>query len=354
MPNNIEEFIEEMIKAAKARQDLSVWQNHPETSDVSNLISTLASFPRRRVELPNLANIQGRVLDRIEASKNRDGFWMAIPNIFKIGVAILGSLLIVGSLAMGLSVAALQSVPGQAIYPLKKIVENIQLKFTPEQQVASLQIQFANNRVDELQTVLEQQQQGELTDTQTQAIVSATVKDIQKTTAAAVHSSASQPKSGIVNKLADINNKLKIASIQSGGEVKIEIEKAIQSTQDSQTEAIKNIQDSGGQVNAPPIDNADNKVTASGKLTTVTDSSVSIGTAKFLLTKDTKYINIVADNLKAGLMVTIIGEIKDNKTYADQITLVITPATSGDSTVKTEILNPEVVPLNPTGSAVPR
>ncbi len=345
MPNNPEQFIEEMIRAAKQRQDLSVWQKHSDTKDLANIILDLSALPRQNVAVPDLAKIQGRILDRIAIPQTSNlGIWASIPRIFKVGSVILGSLLIVVSLTMGVAVAALQSVPGSAIYPLKKIVENVELRLTPEQEVASLQIQFAVNRIEEIQAVIEQQQQGELSNQQAGQIVSATIKSLQKSTAAAARNTKAQPKAGIVNKLADINNKLRVASIQSEGEVKIEIEKALQSTQDSQAEAIKNIQESGGSV---PSQTQDNSVTASGKLTSVTENSVSIGTAKFLLTHDTKYVNVLANELKPGLVVDIIGEIKDNKTYANQISLVSDPNISGESTIKTEIINPEVIPIDP-------
>src|SRR3989344_668185 len=272
--------------------------------------------------MPDLAKIQGRVLDRISVPQSEHrGIWASIPSFLKIGSAVFGSLLIVVSLTMGVAVAALQSGPDSAIYPLKKIVENIELRLTPEQEVASRQMQFAITRVEEIQAVIEQQQQGQLSNQEAKQIISATVKDLQKSTSAAARNTKAQPRSAIVNKLADINNKLKIASINSEGEVRIEIEKALQSTQDSQAEAIKNFEESG----------------------------VNIGTAKFLLTKETKYVNLSAADLKAGLVVDIIGQIKDNKSYADQITL-IEPKVSGESTVRTEIINPEIVPLDPNST----
>ena len=349
MPNDPEQFIEQMIKAAKQRQDLSAWQHHRdrETSDLANLILDLSSLPRHQIEMPDLAKIQGRVLDRISVPQSEHrGIWASIPSFLKIGSAVFGSLLIVVSLTMGVAVAALQSGPDSAIYPLKKIVENIELRLTPEQEVASRQMQFAITRVEEIQAVIEQQQQGQLSNQEAKQIISATVKDLQKSTSAAARNTKAQPRSAIVNKLADINNKLKIASINSEGEVRIEIEKALQSTQDSQAEAIKNFEESGVKIANPP---SDNNITASGKLTQVTESTVNIGTAKFLLTKETKYVNLSAADLKAGLVVDIIGQIKDNKSYADQITL-IEPKVSGESTVRTEIINPEIVPLDPNST----
>src|SRR3989344_3729110 len=322
MPNDPQQFIEEMIRAAKRRQDLSVWLKHPETTDTANTIQKLFNIPRRSVLLPDLAKIQARVLDRIEMrADKRVGVWASIPSVLKTSVAVLGSLMIVVSVTMGAAVAALQSVPGQPIYPLKKIVENIELRLTPDSKVAALQIQFADNRINELQTVIEQQEQGQLSEQEVQKIVSATVKDIQKNTAAAAKSTAQQPQSAILSKFTDISNKLKIASIETSGEVKIEIEKAIQSTQDSKAEATKSVQEAGLEIEGEPV-LIDNSVTATGKLTAASETSVSIGTVKFLLTKETEFIGLTIQELKIGLLVDISGQIQDNKTYADQIRLI--------------------------------
>lgn len=351
MPNDPQQFIEEMILAAKRRQDLSVWLKHPETADTANTILKLETIPRRNVILPDLAALQARVLDKIQAKASaRASVWASIPNMLKTSFALLGSLMIVVSVTMGVAVAALQSVPGQPIYPLKKIVENIELRLTPKSKVAALQIQFADNRISELQTVIEQQEQGQLSEQEVQKIVSATVRDIQKNTAAAAKSTANQPQSAILSKFTDISNKLKIASIEASGEVKIEIEKAIQSTQDSKAEAIKSVQEAGLEIEGEPVV-IDNSVTATGKLTAASETSLSIGTIKFLLTKETKFIGLTIKDLKVGLLVDIRGQIKDNKTYADTVELVVvpeekqvepvtnnneTPAVSGENTDNTE------------------
>lgn len=328
MPNDQHQFIEEMISSAKKRQDLSVWLKHPETSEVAKTVMKLSAIPLRKVELPDLAQIQGRILDRIghkTASENKR--WATFPSVLKFGSAIFGSLMIVISLTMGVAVAALQSVPGQAIYPLKKIVENIELRLTPDSKVPALQIQLADKRISEIKSVLEQQESGQISAEEAQKIVSATVKDLQKTTAAA----AKKPKSTIVNKLNDISNELKTASIKTEGSVKIEIEKAIQSTQDSKAEAIKNAQEAGIEIVETTL--STDIVTASGKITAVSADSISIGTAKFLINKDTQFSGTTSKELKAGVIVDIEGIIKDNKTYAAKITLLIQPVEETDPEV---------------------
>jgi hypothetical protein len=344
MPNDQHQFIEQMIKAVKNGQDVSVWQKHAETSDLANTILKLSAVPRRSVRLPDLAKMQARILDRIEQKQTAPvGVWASIPSFLKIGSAVFGSLMIVISLTMGLAVAALQSVPGQAIYPLKKIVENIELRLTPESEVATLQVQFADNRVNEIQIVLEQQEQGQITAQEAQKIVSATIKDLQKTTSAAARSTTTQPKSTIASKLADISNKLRVASVKTEGEVKIELEKAVQSTNDSQVEAAKNAQLAGLEVEGEPVI-IPSTVTANGKLTAAAETAVSIGNIKFLITKDTKLTGLTLKDLKIGISVDIVGQIKDNKTYADEIKLIIVPTAPVTDPTETETEEPKTTP----------
>jgi len=322
MPNDPHQFIEEMIQSAKKRQDVSVWLRHPETADLAKTVLKLTSLPRRNVELPNLAKIQERILAKIESQQeSKESAWSHIPSFLKIGSAIFGSFMIVVSLTMGVAVAALQSVPGQAIYPLKKIVENIELRLTPESKVPALQIQLADKRISEIKTVLEQQKSGEISEEQAQKIVSATVKDLQRTTSAVAKSAGKQAKPTIVNKLTDMSNELKITSVNTEGSVKIEIEKAIQSTEDSTAEAIKNVQEAGIEIEPQPV--LPDAVTASGKITSSTFDTISIGTAKFLINQDTKFVNLTAKDLKVGLVVDINGVIKDNKTYAVKISVIL-------------------------------
>jgi hypothetical protein len=336
MPNDPHQFIEEMIQSAKKRQDVSVWLRHPETADLAKTVLKLTSLPRRNVELPNLAKIQERILAKIDAQQEtKSSVWSNIPYVLKFGSAIFGSFMIIVSLTMGVAVAALQSVPGQAIYPLKKIVENIELRLTPESKVPALQIQLADKRIQEIKTVLEQQKSGEISEAEAQKIVSATVADLQRTTSAVAKSAGKQVKPTIVNRLSDISDELKIASVTTEGSVKIEIEKAIQSTQDSKIEAIRNAKEAGIEIEIKPI--LPDAVTASGKITSLTFDSVSIGTAKFLIDRNTQFVNLTAKELKAGLIVDITGIIKDNKTYAVKISVILsTPEPTETKPTSTE------------------
>lgn len=218
------------------------------------LIEKLSAMPKANVDLPNFAIIKSRILKRINIPAEetvKASTWFGV----RITVGAIGSLLIIISLAMGTAVAALDSVPGQAIYPLKKIVENIELKLaTNEEEQAALQIKFADKRLEELSQILEQSKAGEASEVE----VSKAVASLQKTTRAALsaanNAKSTQPKVAVLTKLVAQSAVLKSAAIQSEGEVKAEIEKALETVVISQKEAIENIEQAGLKVEALPIE----------------------------------------------------------------------------------------------------
>lgn len=322
MELDLEKLIEEMDKSVKEETDLSVWKNNRKTSSFLNLIATLRSLPKARIASPDLMRIKNQVLDRISIpveAGSRSGYVFNFAKMLRMGAIAMASLVVfIGSVA-GVAAAALNSTPGQAFYPLKKVAENLELKLANDNQKAVLQMQFANNRMNEIQTVLAQKEAGELSEEQTQQLLAGPVRDLQKTTSAAARAATTSPK--VVSKLADLSTQLRAASIQSEGSVKAEIEKAIETTQISHDEAIQNLENAGMQVEGTPLE-ISNLVSASGKLTAVSETIVSIGTAKFLINKDTKYVNITGADLAVDQVVDIEAQIKDNKTYAQKITLI--------------------------------
>jgi hypothetical protein len=356
---DLEKIIDEIAARLHRGRDISFWQNSPQISPIANLLSKLSSFPKSKIPVADFTRIKNQVLDRIAipaeitTTKER-GFFALLPSVIKFAGVAIGSLLIVVSLGIGTSVAALNSMPGQPMYPLKKVVENIELKLTRDPAArANLQIQFANTRLDELSAVIEKNLSGEISNDQAQQIVSETVSDLQKTAAAVLNSSTkeSTPTSkqvSTLNKLVSLSNKqaevlkplLSAANISSDGQVKIAVEQALQASQISKEEAIKNIENAGLKVEDQPFnitEDTTNKISADGKITSLTSDSITIGTAKFLMTKDTEYVNIKSADLKVDLAVKITGEVKsDKKTYALTITAKDSTDTNTDSKNSTE------------------
>lgn len=349
---DLEQIIDEIANRLKQGRDITYWQTRNQFVPITNLLMKLTSFPKSKIPQPNLSRIKNQVLDRIavpkefESSTSRSGMFASIPQFLKFASGFVGALLILVSLGIGTAVAALQSQPGQPMYPMKKVVENLELRFTTDPAAkANLQIQFATNRLDELTTVLEKNQSGEISSAEAQKLVTKAVSDLQKSTAAAMNSPQTK-KASTLNKLVDLSNKqvavlqplLSAASVSNEGEVKIVLEQALETSIVSRDQAIKNIENAGLIVEDQPIVDATttSKVTAKGKITSLTTDTVSIGTAKFLLTKETQYVTIKNTDLKLDLAVQITGEVRDDKkTYALTISLVETD-TKTDTTSPTD------------------
>lgn len=315
----MEELIDKVVNRVKANADISDISN-PRIKSLANVIFRLNSLPKARIEQPNFSILREKILHKISVKEpvtNQNIIWSFFHlRSFRITAGLVGSFLIVSSLAMGTAVAALDSLPGQTLYPLKKVAESIQLRLIyNESDRADLQVKFAQNRIQELEDVLQQTEEGKISSEDAQKIVAQGVKEVQKTSATAVGTKASAiSKANIVSKLATLNDKLKTASIKTEGQVQLEFK-----------QALANLERAGLKVEDSPIDlgsASKDPVTAYGKLTVVNETSVSIGTAKFLLTKETKFNKIKPEELKAEQVVGIKAEVKDNKTYALEITLI--------------------------------
>lgn len=370
MSIDIEKLIDELATRAQNGRDISHAQRNPHIAPLANLIARLASFPKADLPKADLLKLKNQIMDRIsipaeETIGAKASVWASIPYLIRSTAGIVGSLLIVVSLGVGTAVAALQSVPGEAIYPLKKVVENIELKLTMDKTAkANLQIQFANNRLDEIEEVLEKNQAGEISNSETQKIVKDTLEELQKTATAALNTTSetsdSKPKVSALSKIVDLSNKqvavlkplLSAAAIQNEGEVKIVLQKALETSLDSKQQAIKNIENAGLKIeDAPIIDNApeSNLASANGKITAITVDSISIGTSKFTLTKETQYVGLKAEDLKLDLAVAISGEVNDDKkTYATIITAANpVDETSTDTETDTNSENQTETPSTP-------
>lgn len=331
MTRNIDEnLIEKMIAVSKQGRLAS-------DTEISSLIVKLATLPKFKAPRADFMRVKGKVLDRIAIPQTETvgaRSWIGI--LLRTGGTMVAGLLVIVSLTIGTAVAALESNPGDPMYSLKKVVENVQLRLVQgDEQKINLQLKLANKRLEELEIVLKQSEQGQISSDEAQKIVSETAQNLEKITAAVsstgTKASQNKPQVEILTKIVNLSNKqsavLKSASIKSDGQAKIEIDKALETSQISKEKAIENIERAGLVVEEQPIAIEEKAVSQdlvriSGKLTAVNDTSVSIGTAKFLVTKDTKYVNIEEANLAVDQIVSIEAEVKDNKSIATQITLV--------------------------------
>lgn len=330
---NPEQLTDELIKRIKTNASLLDLPKSREMEEFAHIIQTLNLVPKTKPPVANFERVKNQILDRITIPKEEPvnttfGMIMqSIPRFVRIGGGIIGSFLILASLSISAAVVALESVPGQTMYPVKKAVENVQLTLASDTEKAQLEIKFANNRLEELEKVLEQNKQGKISSEAVKKVVENTVNDIAKATNKISGTSASnpdQPNANILAKVVDLSNKqaaiLETAKIETEGEVKIELEKALEATKISHEQAIENMEKAGLKLEDNPlVIDTTNSVTANGEITAVNSVSITIGSVKFLLTNDTKFVNLTQDELKVKDVVAVKGLITDSKTYASEV-----------------------------------
>lgn len=362
------EQLDEIIRRVQNHADVSAFQKDPANSGSLNLVAILSNIPKAQIVKPDLMRVRNKILDRISLPSDSSsdtaaiGFNLlrALPRFLRITGGIVGTFTIILGLTLSTAAAALESIPGQPIYPLKKIVENVQMQLASSQEEkTNLQIRFANTRVDELETILQRQKEGKASGEQVQKVVANTTKDLEKTTRTVTDQSKDQPNVNQLAKIVTLSNKqaavIQAAQVASEGQVKLELAKALESTKTTKEEAIENIERAGLVIEDNPLimgepDDTE-RVTAEGKLTVVTATSVSIGTSQFMLTKDTEYVNIKSADLKAGVAAQITGEVKDKKTYA--VKIEVQPAepekpVEQNPAEDPQDEDPKTVPMEPT------
>jgi hypothetical protein len=356
-----EQLTDKLTERAKAQAGFSDLPKDAETQATLKVIRSLAQMPKSKVPTVDFLRIKNQILDRIAVpaeEKVQTAFGMflqSLPRILRVGGGLIGGILILISMTIGTVVSALGSVPGQPIYPVKKVVENLQIKLAnTDAEKTNLQIKFANNRLEELEKVLEQNKQGKVSGAEVQKIVENTIKDVTKATGAVSDVSpdndqADQPQTNLANKLVDLTTKqtalVQAATSQSDGDVKAELEKALEASKASQEQTIANIEKAGMKVEGSPVvteeDAEPDDVSASGQITKLTETDFSIGSAKFLLTNETKFVNMKRDDLKVGQIVNIKGQLVNSNTYATEIELtedvtVTPPVNDNDDTLPVE------------------
>lgn len=354
---NTPEQLDELINRLKNNSDVSNYLKDPESSGSVNLVSLLTNIPKAQIPQPNLLRVRNKILDRISVPAQlssegfASGFKAYLPRFIRITSGIVGAFTIVLGLTLGTAVAALESIPGQAIYPIKKMVEKVQLQLADtEEQRTNLQIKFANIRLDELETVLQKQKEGKISPEEVQIVVANTVKDIETTSQTVAEQSKDEPNVNLLTKIVTLTDKQAAvinANLESESAITVDLQKALESSKTTKELAIENIERAGMVVEADPLliiteaPKNDNIVTAEGKITSIPNGMISIGTVQFLLTEETKYDNIKPEELAVDLIVKITGEIRSDRTYATEIELVSKPEVKGEDTENSSEQTPE-------------
>jgi|GEM_PF-2549162 len=331
------EQLDEFIRQAQAHGDVSAWQRNPEDTGLVNIVSILNNIPKTDAPKANLLRVRNRILDKISLPSDMSsdgsyasGFFRVLPRFLRITGGIVGAFTIMLSLTIGTAVAALESVPGQTIYPVKRMVESVQLRLANDQeQKTNLQIKFANNRVDELEVILQKQKEGKASEEEVQKVVADAVKGIQETSEAVADQSKDEPQVALLTKIVTLTDKQTavISAAQAGQEEGTEanagLNLALEASKTAKEMAIENIERAGLVVEDQPLTISEpgdeNAITTEGKLTYIDKDSISIGNTQFVVTGETKYANITFEDLEVGATVKITAITQGRYTYVTEI-----------------------------------
>lgn len=144
MKTIIEEILNQKLKALKQG---NVFENEDkELSELLKIAKSLYELPRKAIPEPAMQRKFMLAPAKI--------FWYSWFHFSKLATVSMSAILLF-SAAAATGYAAWQSVPGQALFTVKKSAEKLQLKFatTPEKK-ASLYVEFSQKRLMDAQKVL--------------------------------------------------------------------------------------------------------------------------------------------------------------------------------------------------------
>jgi hypothetical protein len=248
----------------------------------------------------------------------------------------------------GTAYATFHSLPGQALFPLKKTAERVQLHLTSDPVAkASIQISITQKRLDEVEKVFKNpardsaQEIAALTELSKQT--TETASTVKKATTSNSFSGTDHP---VVDSFAAVTKKQQVLlnGIKSQKDIKVATNSAFEATKEAKKViavfAATNDQASLIKLNATP-----NTVAISGTINVINKDSVTVEKTTFTINDKTEIKNsdeetLKAENLSPKTVVNITG-LKDNGVlYAKEIVIIVPDDTAlgevkGDSTHST-------------------
>lgn len=331
----------------------------------------LARFPHEQTELAPLLKISRQLLtlpknvvptpmmQRRFALAPAPRFWLGWMHLLKVAGTSVSIMLLVSALGAGVY-ATSQSVPGTALFPVKKTAENLELVLaTTQQNKASLQVAIAEQRLSEAQAVFADPKSdssrktsalNELANQTTSAISS--VKDVANTDPESVQTPP------LVTSLENLTNQQKtlLKQITPGSEIQTTAQNALASLSqnDSQVQQIKQVVAAAGtDQTLASLSSDPNAVAVLGIVNKISGQQLTVEKTVFTLTQQTQIkdntgkILALAD-LSTGQKVEAIGTNTNNSVIATEILVTAADlAQTGSGSTST----PAVTATSTPGSA---
>ncbi len=263
--------------------------------------------------------------------------WLKLFPVSKLA-GLSMSLILLASLVAGTSYAAYSSVPGEALFTLKKSSEQIQLKLatTPEKK-ASIQIEITKKRLTDAQKVLNNPEaKPELEIAAINELVNQTRNTIEEVSAVTKNSPSPDQNQTAVASLEDINKQQQnmLQEIKPENNLPDNAKLAMQAVKENTSkvsEIKKYIEAASNEQTLVKLSSDPNTVVLTGNINSVEKKSFSVENTIFYINDNTEIKNSNLDkkdesilNIKAK--VSVIAVRNNDKLIAKQITLISGPA----------------------------
>ncbi len=294
-------------------------QYSAELSPLLLLSETLFSLPKKSVPRPSMR----RKFVLAPAKSWAFSSWLHITRFASVSMA---AVLLLTGLA-GTTYAALKSLPGEALFPLKKTAEKIQLQFTTDPLAkANMQVEIAQRRLSDAETVFSNPQKNSkqeiaALDELSQQTVEA-AKTVQSVSANSSLTSNDHP---LVQTFVDVTTKQQTLLNKIKNQQNVSV--AVNTAQQANTEAKKVIAvmaATNDKTSLIGLSGDPNSVAMSGTVTHVSADSLNVDKLNFLINSETTIVGqdgqaIQISKIASGTVVDIVGIKSNDLLYAKEI-----------------------------------
>jgi len=350
MSQDIEQIYDQALQELEqGRSKADVLSKYPASTEelerLLNLSLALSAMPKKEIPQPAMQR------KYILAPARRVWLQWAAFSRF---AAVSTSVLLLAALVGGTGYAAKNSVPGEALFAVKKATEHLQLQLTtnPESKL-SLQLEIAQSRLADAQTAINNTQ----TDPQKQTAALNELAQETKNTADAI----SQTSGNKTANLSPAQNQPLIASLENittkqqtllnniVAQPKAGVDPSVLSAAKDNITKVAAIQKSleiaVNEQALASLPSNPNAITATGTIASLTNNSVTVGTSTYALSdqtivKDAANTSIKPSDLLPQDQIKITGDKTDKGLLARQITVLATASTTSGSVKGAVTLQP--------------
>ncbi len=147
-----EDILEKVLTGELTREEAIAQE--PEMKDrlllLTELVSDLGALPEHKPDPEFRNRARMRLLQHIQETEQRRRWWHAL-RVPHFANAISAAVIACGGFGFAVSYASASALPGDALYPVKRSVEQVQLRFaTSDESKASAYLDLADRRAEEI------------------------------------------------------------------------------------------------------------------------------------------------------------------------------------------------------------